>query len=565
MNKGDIMSETKLQKIKTLKDFESSIDEINKNPENYILAPDFYVDELIAGETINGRKYYNNRWYEAWTTLLDNTLAQLKTKSAKMNFIENILREIGKRIKYDKTKNEVLYDNSQSLHSALKSFVTYLHVVAKGLDFYRRESTNFKSIDARLVYCLAGSSYPEEFPLKNVSRFDPENPLHQKLARIAMTIEEGWVYFKGITERWERDTAPQKVLLEKAQNEILNKANVKNIETLKKLKSGQEVSVDDIIKLSADDFKHINPLHDLKKLKLEELNKVRNKKFDVLSPEQNFSFVYRLIELAPVNKEWFEYLGGRFRYGWSKCDRSLPNFDTWNKTLTAFNKKFAPMKEVIEESLKTATENDNKAKEKLNQVEAEYKKLFEKQKQKQNYTKWIKDIKESENLFKEICIDNDRLSKREKNFYSQYYNLLKDIKKNPKIGHGAEIEGHPWVIFGTQTSKSLLIRAKNLFSDLVKLYEKNIYKWTNQDEKELSELNMDIRNKQRTAEESDNQAKQDLRDAKEIKKLYDDIRASTEYVDKHKEKVKEKFKSKSHPTDTSKYLEFEKMLATKGK
>ena len=517
-------------KIKTFAEFKDSVDKIEKNPKNYVLANDFDISELIANKELNVSLLRSNRYYGAWVTLLNNTLAQKKTKPAKREFIENIFREIGKHIKYEEGKLTLDYTEGQDLYyHSLENFIVYLHL------YQKMDESDFKSIDARIVYNLSmmRSIYAGTMSLAGVSRFDADNPLHQKLAGIAMDFPSR---FKGIKERWERDTASQKFLLEKDQINVLKKAGIENIETLKKLKSGEKVPVEDIIKLSEHDFNQINPSSDFAKLNFDELKHIYIKKkcYDQRNKEQKLSLLLLLIKQAAVNEESFEWLGHIFTDKWNKY---LGSFDTWAKTQTAFYKKFSPLGKDIEASLKAAIEQEEKANNKLKQARAKYQQIYEKGIQKQEYIDWKNKTEELENFFKRCYIDNDRLSKQEKKFYSQYYDFLQNIKNKSNTIHDIKMEGHPWRVFGTSSEKKVFDAAKATFIKLIELYKKNIKKWSNQDEKELDKLTNKIDKEYEAAKGDVADARMVLYSAKKLKEMYDAVCASKQNTDEiHKEK-----------------------------
>ena len=225
-------------------------DKIKKIMKGYVLVPDFDKEHSdftrILAHRIN---LHSNMEYIFVEGLLESTLSQYKRKSDKLKFVEDCLRDFGtNNLAYNynsKSPVATFTGNDENIFSFRLYYPEYLVYMLAG--DYRRQ---IKSLDAQIVFgLLAGTSYRQ---INSSQRFDVDNPLHQKLAAIAMQIEKQTKgsLFKGVTERWEQDTGTQKTRLEKAQDKAIrgrmrdiSKDDEEELEILKKIKSGKKVPV----------------------------------------------------------------------------------------------------------------------------------------------------------------------------------------------------------------------------------------------------------------------------------------------------------------------------------
>ena len=464
-------------------------DKIKEIMKGYVLVPDFDKEHSdftrILAHRIN---LHSNMEYIFVEGLLESTLSQYKRKSDKLKFVEDCLRDFGtNNLAYNynsKSPVATFTGNNENIFSFRLYYPEYLvYMLAKD---YRRQ---IKSLDAQIVFgLLAGTSYRQ---INSSQRFDVDNPLHQKLAAIAMQIEKQTKgsLFEGVTERWEQGTGTEKIRLEKAQNKAIrgrmrdiSKDDEEELEILKKIKSGKKVSVKEILGLSAENFRKISA-SDLAEMDASDIYEIyagtgRGKRTDA----QDRAMLELLIKRAPVDKDWYKTFSRYLVWGMYAYDYKL---------LSLFDKRFGKVAKEIEQDL---AECEIKKKEQQKKYDGIRDKQATVAKQIKEMTQTRDTYRQGENNINNLESDFRRLvdsgSKAEREFYSGYFDLLMDVKKGSKkeASKVTEITGHPWTIFGNKEEKKRLDDAKSIFKKLLHAYKHPLTPWTSKDSDKLREL-----------------------------------------------------------------------------
>ena len=464
-----------------------STNKINEIMKDYVLAPDFDKKRLLAYRV----NYNNDTEYLFVKWLLKNTLAQYKKKSDKLNFVEDCLRDFGENnLEYYYSQPPVarFTGNDENIFSLKVYYPEYL--VYMLADVFAGDSWRpyFKSLDAQIVWALLDRN--REINLNTGQRFDVDNPLHRKLAAIAMQIEKQTKgrLFKGITERWEQDTETQRTRLEKAQDKAIrgrmrdiSERDEQELEIVKKIKSGKKVPVKEIIGLSAEIFRKISA-SDLAGMDASDIYEVyagigRGKGTET----QDRAMLELLIKRAPVDKDWYKKLSRYLVFGMYAYDYKL---------LSLFDKMFGKVAKEIEQDL-AECEKEKKEQRKeydgIRDKQAEVaKKIKELTQTRDEYWQRESNVNKLESDFRTLTKSG---SKAEQEFYSGCFDSLMNVKNGKtKI---AEITGHPWTIFGNKEEKKRLDDAKTIFNRLLHAYRHPLDPWTRKEDDELRNLDSD--------------------------------------------------------------------------
>ncbi len=464
-----------------------STNKINEIMKDYVLAPDFDKKRLLAYRV----NYNDDTEYLFVQRLLKNTLAQYKKKSDKLNFVEDCLRDFGENnLEYYYSQPPVarFTGNDENIFSLKVYYPEYL--VYMLADVFAGDSWRpyFKSLDAQIVWALLDRN--REINLNTGQRFDVDNPLHRKLAAIAMQIEKQTKgrLFKGITERWEQDTETQRTRLEKAQDKAIrgrmrdiSERDEQELEIVKKIKSGKKVPVKEIIGLSAEIFRKISA-SDLAGMDASDIYEVyagigRGKGTET----QDRAMLELLIKRAPVDKDWYKKLSRYLVFGMYAYDYKL---------LSLFDKRFGRVAKEIEQDLAECEKEKKEQRKKYDGIRGKQaevaKKIKELTQTRDGYWQSVSNVNKLESDFRTLTKSG---SKAEREFYSKYFNLLMDVKNGKtKI---AEITGHPWTIFGNKEEKKRLDDAKSIFNGLLHAYRHPLDPWTRKEDDELRNLDSD--------------------------------------------------------------------------
>ena len=476
-------------------------DKIKEIMKGYVLVPDFDKEHSdftrILAHRIN---LHSNMEYIFVEGLLESTLSQYKRKSDKLKFVEDCLRDFGtNNLAYNynsKSPVATFTGNDENIFSFRKYYQEYLvYMLAEvyGHQLSPYSSPKFKSIDAQIVFgLLAGRNYRQ---INSSQRFDVDNPLHQKLAAIAMQIEKQTKgsLFKGVTERWEQDTGTEKTRLEKEQDKAIrgrmrdiSKDDEEELEILKKIKSGKKVSVKEILGLSAEIFRKISA-SDLAGMDASDIYEIYASGRGKRTEAQDRAMLELLIKRAPVDKDWYKKFSQYLVWGMYAYDYKL---------LSLFDKRFGKVAKEIEQDL---VECEIKTKEQQKKYDGIYDKQVAVAKQIKEMTQardaYKYNLKKNREWISEFENLKNSGSEAEREFYSKYYNLLSDgfnlfvSGKSKDHDFGVtEIAGHPWKIFGNKEEKQRLKDAKSTFKVLLNSYKNPPAPWTGDEEKELGEL-----------------------------------------------------------------------------
>lgn len=459
-----------MKEIKTYEDFIETIQsgESETVLKDCVLSKDF--DAKILSYKYGA---LSNKAFDAMKTILQNTLAQHKTKSDRLNFIEDCLRSFADQcMEYDYVRDILRINGEDGSHYFWAEFVISELIDESGVSF---NSTEFHSIDAQIAYALLHKEYNMKWVEKQ--KFDAGNPLHEKLAKIAMHMEQSSDQsrkpFAGITERWKKDTMMQKVALREAQSASLVHAD--NPEILKSIKSGKSVSVDAVLGLSENDFQYIG-VSELAKFDLDDIDKIYNQMSGYMSITQKVAVIELLINRAPADKQWYKKI-------WDFMVWSIPGYKKNYGLLFAFGKKFADVAKSIDDEYQKKLDRKNAAEKSLKEAVAKKQKIESvvkgfkaKLKDHNTYYGNIGDLKSN---FRIII---NSTSGHERDFYQKNYDLLEKIETGEEKSV-AGITGHPWRVFTNRDEKGRFDKAKDLFVQLIELYKKPVPKWTQEDDR----------------------------------------------------------------------------------
>ena len=294
--------------------------------------------------------------------------------------------------------------------------------------------------------------------------------------------------FKGITERWEQDTGTQRTRLEKAQDKAIrgrmrdiSERDEKELDVLKKIKSGKKVPVKEIIDLSAGIFRQISA-SDLAGMDASDIYEIYAGIGRGKGTETQYRAMLELvIKRAPVDKDWYKKLSRYLVFGMYAYDYKL---------LSLFDKRFGKVAKEIEQNLSECEKEEKEQRKKYDGIrdkQAEVaKKIKELTQTRDAYWQSVSNVNKLESDFRTLTKSG---SKAEQDFYSKYFNLLMDVKNGKtKV---AEMTGHPWTIFGNKEEKKRLDDAKSIFNELLHAYRHPLDPWTSKDDEKLRELDSD--------------------------------------------------------------------------
>lgn len=463
--------------------------EIEKIMKDYVLAPDFDKKRLLAYQV----NFDSDAEYVLVRQLLKNTLAQYKKKSDRLKFVEDCLRDFGENnLQYYDSQSPMarFTGNEENIFNLNRYYPEYLGYML-GEAFEDPKKPKFKSLDAQIVWALLG--HDKKINLKTGQHFDADSPLHRKLAAITMQIEKqtrGGL-FKGITERWEQDTAEtQKTHLEQSQDEAIrgHRHNMSDVEVdiLKQIKRGEKVPVEAILDLSEASFQEIMP-SDLAGLDVSDIYKICTKGLHKATDTQARAILELLIKSAPVDRDWYKRLARKIMSGKHRDDYKLLNL---------FDKRFGKVAEGIQEDLKTSRADKEKKEKEYSKIRDEQADVDKRRKAlEQTQDIFGRTIKKNNDLLSEFKSLTKSDSEAERDFYSRYYQKLLNYNNALVSGNSenyvydvTEITGHPWKVFGNKEEKHRLETARRIFDSLLSSCKNPPKPWGAEEDTELRAL-----------------------------------------------------------------------------
>lgn len=433
--------------IKNWADLENAKTEYEKSAdkaafiENCVFDTDVEFDKETGAtklsldlQDILGNGYYTNfAWY-----VLENTMKNsFKNKKSKALFINTVMRKIGTDMVVDSRANVTLY--GKQAYNTGDDVLWFVNGMLAG------QGRKLLDSDAMVIYNIVNKLSSEL--VFNGVRFDADNPLHQKLARIVIPIEEqGYGRYKGFQKRWLRDTQPSHNLTKKEKNENDVMANISNM------------SIDELYKYYTN-----NKLDDAKKL----------------------MFLSEMINRAPVNQKWCLNLG-----------RLLPSISSYSikkekavwvddayKVIEHFARKYNDFINSAMMDLENKQDVSDKAKEYRDEKKKAYedkkRDYDELQQKRQTWYKFYNGLGDALSNLQQEIYNIDRKNKKEKDFYQSVYDELGqciqkfresyDKSELKKVELGSK---RPWGIFGPNKQQEnryeKLNQIVNEYNDLIK-------------------------------------------------------------------------------------------------
>ena len=376
--------------------------------------------------------YYTNFGYY----VLENTMKSFKNKKSKALFVNTVMRKIGTDMRVDSRANVTLYGKQ-----------TYNDVLwfVNGMFHLGDKTKELLDSDAMVIYNIVDKLSSEL--VFNGVRFDADNPLHQKLARIVIPLEEqGYGRFKGFQKRWLRDTQPSHNLTQKEKDENDVMANISNM------------SINELYKYYMN-----NKLDDAKKL----------------------MFLSEMINRAPVNQKWCLNLGSLLPSISSdsiKKEKAVWVDDAY-KVIEHFARKYNDFINSAMMDLENKQDVSDKAKKDLDKKKKAYEEkkrdYDELQQKRQKWYEFNNGLGDALSNLQQEIYNIDSKNKKEKDFYQSVCDELRqciqkfgesyDKSELKKVELGSK---RPWGIFGPNKQQEnrykKLNQIVNEYNDLIK-------------------------------------------------------------------------------------------------